>query len=146
MCVISLYLHHREVKCKATGGNELAQILMSRNLIENVCKTVCSRSRYHGEWERTRSSILKYDITDCFNKNKIQTAVTNMMKQRMLQKTKILKTWRSVCNNLHLQRWRLKKVTVKFQTSRKRLEANKQVKKITIMTTNDDDRLKSAGN
>ena len=27
-----------------------------------------------------------------FSKNKIQTAVTNMMKQRMLQKTKILKT------------------------------------------------------
>ena len=42
--------------------------------------------------EKTRSSILKYDITDCFNKNKIQTGVTNMMKQRMLQKTKILKT------------------------------------------------------
>ena len=33
--------------------------------------------------------MLKFDITDCFNKNKIQTAVTNMMKQRMLQKTKI---------------------------------------------------------
>ena len=35
--------------------------------------------------------MLKFDITDCFNKknNKIQTAVTNMMKQSMLQKIKI---------------------------------------------------------
>ena len=42
--------------------------------------------------EKGLAPVLKYDITDCFNKNKIQTAVTNMMKQRMLQKTKILKT------------------------------------------------------
>ena len=38
-----------------------------------------------------------------------------MMKQRMLQKNKILKTWRFVSNNIHLQKWRLKKSTVKFK-------------------------------
>ena len=33
-----------------------------------------------------------------------------MIKQRMLQKTKILKTWRFVRNNIHPQKWRLKRL------------------------------------
>ena len=44
------------------------------------------------------------------SKNKTQTAVTNMKKQHMLQKAKILKTWRFVCNNIHLQKWQLKRL------------------------------------
>ena len=48
-------------------------------------------------------------------KNRTQTAVTNMMKQRMLQKTKIFKTWRFVCNNIHLHNWRLKRLHSNFK-------------------------------
>ena len=48
-------------------------------------------------------------------KNRTQTAVTNMMKQRMLQKNKIFQTWRFVCNNIHLHRWRLKRLHSNFK-------------------------------
>ena len=32
----------------------------------------------------------------------------NRVSQRMLQKTKILKSWRFVCNNMHIEKWRIK--------------------------------------
>ena len=61
-----------------------------RYFLKESCVANCSRNSnlenfHHIEW-----TLLFFGHFN-FSKNKTQTAVTNMMKQRMLQKTKILK-------------------------------------------------------